>query len=84
MVRSTAMTTVTTMAAAVLAASAWFGCGSDPAKPPLTPDGPEMTAPIGDDGGAAVSNPPTSAVEEPMSPPPGKAGGSESQTTIGH
>jgi hypothetical protein len=83
MVRSTAMTTVTTMAAVVLAASAWFGCGSEPAKPPLTPDGPEMTAPIGDDGGAAV-NPPTSAVEEPMSPPSGKAGGSESQTTIGH
>jgi hypothetical protein len=83
MVRSTAMTTVSTMAAVVLTAVAWIGCGAEPDKPPLTPDGPEMTAPIGDDGGAAY-NPPTPPIETPMSPPPGKAGGSESQSTIGH
>jgi hypothetical protein len=83
MVRSTAMTTVATVAAVVLTSLVWLGCGGSQEKPPLQPDGPDMTAPIGDDGGAAVS-PPTPATELQMSPPPGKAGGSESQTTIGH
>ena len=86
MARSTAAkTTVATVAGALLATVAWIGCGGAPEQPPLTPDGPEMTAPVGDDGGAAVSSPPTPAVIEPMgAPASNKGGGSESQTTIGH
>jgi hypothetical protein len=37
------------------------GC-NDEKKPPLTPDGPEMTAPVGGDGGPEVpANSPTPA-----------------------
>ncbi len=36
------------------------GC-NDEKKPPLTPDGPEMTAPVGGDAGADMPAPPASA-----------------------
>jgi hypothetical protein len=34
---------------------------NDEKKPPLTPDGPEMTTPIGSDGGTDMPPPPASA-----------------------
>jgi hypothetical protein len=40
------------------------GC-NDEKKPPLTPDGPEMTAPIGSDGGDVPSTASTTSAAPP-------------------
>jgi hypothetical protein len=58
-------------------------CGG-PDKPPMTPDGPDMTAPVGGDAGVtSASIPPSPAVEEMPSAPGSPKGGIETQTSIG-